>query len=141
MLREKWSNILQLCRIDEWVANALETVKRKGKSLKKTATPASAEFTPPILYVRFKQRRVDKRVSFVPLHPRNRGHLALISDNLLGENYNLPSGHRYQPVDGPLSRRGVFMPLWKCKCQLLFHYNVLYVMLFLNSFFPDPPGR
>ena len=44
MLKEKWSNILQLCRVDEWIATAPELAKKKkkGKSLKQAATSVAA---------------------------------------------------------------------------------------------------
>ena len=111
MLQQKWSNILQLCLVDEWLA--IDSSKNKGKGLKKKA--ASTEPGSLALYVRSKQ--ISKRMQFLPRRPANRGRLALIDDDLLGENFILPPGERYQPVDRPLARRGVFLPFWKCKYQ------------------------
>jgi len=110
MLKQKWSNILQLCRVDEWVADGPS--KRKGKGRKGVA---SAEPGALSLCVRSKRDGGDERAPFISLHPENRGHLALIDDELLGENFVLPADERYQPVDGPLARRGVFLPMYKCK--------------------------
>jgi len=119
-IQEKWSNILKICRIEEW---AMTEAVPKDKSRRSLMAPTQS------LWVRTRGNGVDQIVPFTPRRLENRGTLAEIADDLLPENYKLPPGQRYHPVDGPLARRGCYLLPWRCKCGLL-GGEKLFVFLF-----------
>ena len=80
---------------------------------------------------------IDRKVPYTPRRLEHRGGLAEIDDDLLPENYRLPAGQRYQPVDGPLAHRGCFMLPWKCKCSLRGENFFLVPLMLTFSLFPS----
>ena len=103
----KRSNILRYCRVKEWILRGDEAQKKnkeKGVSL---------------IGLHVHEANCKKRVS-PPSRTSAACCIATIDDASFPPNFVLPPGQQYQPVDGPLALRGVFLPLYPCNFRQFF---------------------
>ena len=131
LIKQRWSNVLGYTVVREWIV-------RKGEEAPLTELIDQERQRVHKIKVRRNNHGKNsimenkERTTIVPLRcysvVRVNHHPKFVA-GFYPPNFVLTPGHEYLPRDGPLFRRGVFLPIYDCKCFvntfLIVYLNIL----------------